>query len=185
MKILTLHQPWASLVAAGAKCIETRSWPTYYRGPLAIHAAKSPNGVEVGRVVSDVLASALDAAGVVLDPKRIPFGAVVALATLVDVQPITEANTPSGPERSFGNYAPGRFAWYLSDVRPLTWPIPESGGRRLQTWNIAEGMAQAAHVVTELNDYGAIMDQAHRLLTLEQYSAFFTRFLELRDGVVE
>lgn len=39
MKALTLWQPWASLVALGAKRIETRSWSTTYRGPLAIHAA--------------------------------------------------------------------------------------------------------------------------------------------------
>lgn len=39
-KILTLSQPYASLVALGAKRIETRSWRTSYRGPLAIHAAK-------------------------------------------------------------------------------------------------------------------------------------------------
>lgn len=38
MKALTLHQPWASLVALGVKTIETRSWATRYRGPLAIHA---------------------------------------------------------------------------------------------------------------------------------------------------
>src|ERR1700689_5364039 len=41
MKALTLTQPWASLVAVGAKRIETRSWRTPYRGPLAIHAAKT------------------------------------------------------------------------------------------------------------------------------------------------
>ena len=40
MKVLTLTQPWATLVAIGAKRIETRSWSTKYRGPLAIHAAK-------------------------------------------------------------------------------------------------------------------------------------------------
>lgn len=40
MKVLTLTQPWATLVAIGAKHIETRSWATNYRGPLAIHAAK-------------------------------------------------------------------------------------------------------------------------------------------------
>lgn len=39
VKTLTLLQPWASLVACGAKKIETRSWATKYRGPLAIHAA--------------------------------------------------------------------------------------------------------------------------------------------------
>jgi hypothetical protein len=35
MKMLTLHQPWASLIAVGAKTIETRPWSTDYRGPLA------------------------------------------------------------------------------------------------------------------------------------------------------
>lgn len=39
MKALTLTQPYATLVAIGAKLIETRSWRTGYRGPLAIHAA--------------------------------------------------------------------------------------------------------------------------------------------------
>jgi hypothetical protein len=40
MKALTLIQPWATLVALGEKQIETRSWDTKYRGPLAIHAGK-------------------------------------------------------------------------------------------------------------------------------------------------
>ena len=40
MKAITLWQPWASLIACGAKKYETRSWATRYRGPIAIHAAK-------------------------------------------------------------------------------------------------------------------------------------------------
>ena len=40
MKAISLWQPWASAIAAGVKTVETRSWPTSYRGPLAIHAAK-------------------------------------------------------------------------------------------------------------------------------------------------
>lgn len=40
MKAITLWQPWASLLAIGAKQHETRSWKTSYRGPVAIHAAK-------------------------------------------------------------------------------------------------------------------------------------------------
>ncbi|UWG96803.1 ASCH domain-containing protein [Dehalobacter sp. DCM] len=39
MKAITLWQPWASLLACGAKKYETRSWDTSYRGPIAIHAA--------------------------------------------------------------------------------------------------------------------------------------------------
>lgn len=40
MKALSLLQPWATLIDVGAKTIETRSWPTSYRGLVAIHASK-------------------------------------------------------------------------------------------------------------------------------------------------
>ena len=32
MKALSLMEPWAALIAAGVKSIETRSWRTAYRG---------------------------------------------------------------------------------------------------------------------------------------------------------
>ncbi len=47
MKAITLHQPWASLVAQGIKTIETKSWSTHYRGRLAIHASKRIPDVEI------------------------------------------------------------------------------------------------------------------------------------------
>lgn len=40
MKALSLTQPWATLVAIGAKHIETRSWSSSFRGRIAIHASK-------------------------------------------------------------------------------------------------------------------------------------------------
>ena len=43
MKAISLHQPWASLIALGYKIIETRSWkpPAWLIGQrIAIHAAK-------------------------------------------------------------------------------------------------------------------------------------------------
>lgn len=39
IKAITIWQPWASLLACGAKQYETRPWATSYRGPIAIHAA--------------------------------------------------------------------------------------------------------------------------------------------------
>lgn len=38
MKVITLKQPWASLVANGYKIYEFRSWKTKYRGEILIHA---------------------------------------------------------------------------------------------------------------------------------------------------
>ena len=41
MKVLTIKQPWASLIIEGYKRFEFRSWKTNYRGELLIHAGKS------------------------------------------------------------------------------------------------------------------------------------------------
>ena len=42
MKVLTIREPWASLIGEQIKIIETRSWPTNYRGELYIHAGVAP-----------------------------------------------------------------------------------------------------------------------------------------------
>lgn len=37
MKVISIRQPWATLVCGGAKTIENRTWQTSHRGLLAIH----------------------------------------------------------------------------------------------------------------------------------------------------
>lgn len=41
MKVLTVKEPWASLISYGYKEYEFRSWKTNYRGKILIHAGKS------------------------------------------------------------------------------------------------------------------------------------------------
>lgn len=41
MKVLTIKQPYASLIIAGIKEYEFRTWKTNYRGDILIHAGKS------------------------------------------------------------------------------------------------------------------------------------------------
>lgn len=43
MKVLTIKQPFASLIAEGYKEYEFRTWKTKYRGPLLIHAGLGVN----------------------------------------------------------------------------------------------------------------------------------------------
>ena len=38
MKVITLKQPWATLVAEGIKEYEFRTWKYNYRGEILIHA---------------------------------------------------------------------------------------------------------------------------------------------------
>lgn len=100
MKALTLSQPWASLVAIGAKRIETRSWGTNYRGPLAIHAAKNFSDIARQLCYTEPFASALiDVEGVLYsNSDELPTGVVVAVVELTDVLPIyaTDESIPAG-----------------------------------------------------------------------------------------
>ncbi len=41
MKVLTIKEPWASLIINGYKKYEFRSWKTNYRGKILIHAGKT------------------------------------------------------------------------------------------------------------------------------------------------
>lgn len=40
MRALSIRQPWAWLITHGHKVVENRTWETFYRGPLLIHAGK-------------------------------------------------------------------------------------------------------------------------------------------------
>lgn len=110
MKALTLTQPWATLVAIGLKRIETRSWSTPYRGPLAIHAAKSLGSMTTGEFVrlcsSEPFRSALGTEG-----DLTVRGAVVATCRLVDVVPI-EGENAQGYTRFVCPHLDGGLTYY-------------------------------------------------------------------------
>jgi len=141
MKALTLTQPWATLVALDAKRTETRSWRTSYHGPLAIHAAKRMPKPASLLCWQEPFCTVLEAGGykpgdgTTSNPFGLPLGPVIAVAILIDIQPITLENRPLEPEYTFGNYSPGRFAWILRNVYRLPDPIPARGSLGLWEWN--------------------------------------------------
>lgn len=95
MKAITLWQPWATLIALGAKTIETRSWSTSHRGPIAIHAAQRVTGrrgdvTELGAYSIERDAAGLLLRGPIAHPYRLPLGEVVATANLVECVPMVE-----------------------------------------------------------------------------------------------
>lgn len=125
MKVLTLTQPWATLVAIGAKSIETRSWSTSYCGLLAIHAAKGWSLDDQELVYEEPFEEYLAAAGY-HQPGDLPRASVVAVCTLTGCCP-TSVLKVEEPERSFGNFNKGRYGWFLADVVRLPEPIPAKG----------------------------------------------------------
>jgi|GEM_PF-1821147 len=106
-KVLSLWQPWASLVAMGVKTIETRSWraPQALIGKrIAIHAAKTPSGgirwlgpyqYYVGRGGAWMCEGSVGLnIGLVL-----PLGAIVATARLAGCVPMSVFPMPNGARR--------------------------------------------------------------------------------------
>ena len=155
MRALTLTQPWATLVAYGVKRIETRSWPTNYGGPLAIHAAASMPRFAQEFLSDDVCLRALAGAGALDHP--MPRGAVVAVCTLVGCYrigedaagwPVLAGDPPeryvSEAEEPWGNYDSGRYAWVLEDVRRLEVPQPAKGQLGLWEWRAPADLGLAA-----------------------------------------
>lgn len=141
MKALTLHQPWASLVALGAKTIETRSWATKYRGPLAVHAGARQ--VHSGNFL--LLARTARMRGLITSEQEhdfrsldVPFGAVVATCTLADVVATYGQRTAEDLGRPgdlpYGDFAPSRFAWLLADIEPVDPSVPAKGKQGLWEW---------------------------------------------------
>jgi len=142
MKAITLHQPWASLVASGKKTIETRRWCTSWRGDVLICASKR-------RPVW---------------PKEhlLPRGAAVCIARIVECRAMTQADVGAACMGLF----PGAKAWVLEDVRVVP-PVPVRGKQRLfeVEWEraLAEFLAHAPHPNPLPEGEGEIAQQAGRL----------------------
>lgn len=143
MKVLSVIQPFANLIAMGAKTIESRRQGTTYRGPLAIYAERVfPEGAKglaefcsqppYAEILARDLAPNANvdrslewyilghcAGGYLL----FPVGCIVAVADLWDCQQIGNAPPPTGIEAQLGDYTPGRWMWRLANVRRLFPPI--------------------------------------------------------------
>ena len=139
IKAVSLWQPWASLIAVGAKKYETRSWPTRYRGLLAIHAAKRWTADEHTEFIRfthlwpELLPKLTNA---IWADKPLPLGAVLCVCKLVTVVS-TEAvrGNLTYQEYKFGNFNPGRFAWQMEVIEVFNKPIPARGEQGLFNWN--------------------------------------------------
>lgn len=157
MRALTVHQPWASLIAHGKKQFETRSWkaPDKTIGEvIAIHSARKRNQ---RRPVTVILPSGIH----VHYPED--YGAVIATAKLeacFQAEEVIDCATLSPDDENFdmrllvidhnncehwmdrqeaiwGHIEKGRWLWKLTEVI-LHPPIPVRGCQRL--WNLPFGV---------------------------------------------
>jgi hypothetical protein len=141
MKCISLWQPWASLVVLGEKQNETRSWPTNFRGTLAIHAAKKPwNQLPfMGGGFLAYLHRALSAHRI--DLYFLPRGSIIGTVEIIDCVPVESLySTLAEQERAFGDYSRGRYAWKLANPVMFNKPIPCKGQQGFWTVELMEGL---------------------------------------------
>jgi hypothetical protein len=143
MKVISLWQPWTTLMAIGSKRIETRGWSTRWRGSLAIYSTLAWNR-DCRMMAGEQLCWDMLRDGRIADTwtsragylrPELPFGAIIAVCDLIDCLPTEasfcipgvfddypEMDTPQ--ERAFGNYEPGRYGLVTSNMFQLPEPIP-------------------------------------------------------------
>lgn len=166
MKAITIHQPWATLIAIGQKRYETRSWNTDYRGEIAIHAGRNASELtRYWRSIKDARAVKSlkhfdpffdELAAVTFDPSEsrlladiFPRGVILATAELIDIHRNEPPNLTSR-ERLFGHYGAGRYAWEIANVKRLETPIPALGEQGL--WDWTGKTLQPSHSFLQMGD---------------------------------
>ncbi len=123
MKVLTLKQPWATLVAEGLKKYEFRTWKTNYRGKILIHA---------GAGIDKKAMEKFKDLNLVYPSKKI-----IAEVLITDCLELDDAlNRKIISENSivYGNKFRTGYAWKLSNVKKVY--IDKSINGKLGLWNI-------------------------------------------------
>ena len=127
MKVLSLTEPYATLIKNGIKTIETRSWKTSYRGKLYIHASstKIPKEYKENKKLMSLV-----------DLNELNYGNIICSCELVDcIEMSTEfkeillkENKDIYTDSSFKE----NYGWKLENVEVFDKPIETKG--KLGLW---------------------------------------------------
>ena len=125
MKVLSIKEPFATLIKDKVKIYETRSWKTNYRGELYIHASLSLSKSENVEIANKYLKS------------NINPGYILCKCELTDCILMTKEFIDyihkETNEEDYGRYEEGRYAWKLKVIEVLDKPIKAKG--KLGIWN--------------------------------------------------
>ena len=123
MKVLTLKQPWATLVAEGIKKYEFRTWKTKYRGKILIHAGTGIDKKELEKFKDLNL--------------EFPSKKILAEVELEDCLELNEdLNKKIINEKNiaYGSKYRTGYAWKLFNIRKIN--IDKEVKGQLGLWNI-------------------------------------------------
>ena len=122
MKVITIKQPWATLIAEGIKKYEFRSWKTNYRGDILIHAGAGIDASAMKKFKDLNL--------------EYPSKKILAKVTITDCILLDkEMNKKISNENPlvYGTNDRDGYAWKLTNVEKLD--IPDTINGKLGMWN--------------------------------------------------
>lgn len=140
-KVLSIRQPWASMIVRGLKRFEIRTWSTPYRGQLLIHASSAtPTRAfadeafeeypELGELMAKVGICCLD------DLRALPRSAIVGAVMLTEVmtsEALKEVATVDDAT-IIGRVDGENFYWLLTDSVEIE-PVSGVNGK-LNLWTL-------------------------------------------------
>ena len=126
MKVISIKEPFATLIMNGSKKIETRSWKTNYRGEIFIHASRNSTKEMFNNNIWQNLSNNLD----------LNYGKIICKCNLVDCiymdRQFIDTVKRDQLEYSLGIYEIGRYAWILENIEHI-YQLPAKG--KLNIWN--------------------------------------------------
>jgi len=146
MKVISLYQPYASLVMLGLKTFETRGWNTLHRGTVGIHAtAVMPKWCR-NLCQQDPFRRRLQEHRLHAD--NLPMGKILGTVNLVSTQRSEDWLTEKGAdlenfdywyeEYLYGDYSDSRYVWKLQNPEPFPVPILAKGSQGFWKHDVAD-----------------------------------------------
>jgi activating signal cointegrator 1 len=130
-RILSVRQPWCSLLLSGEKVLENRTWATPYRGRLWLHASKTAPHEPVWRCVREDWLTGPGVLGKYPSPMETPRGVILGSVDLVGCYHINR----DIPYHLMDRWdAEGLFCWHMVNPVLLAEPIPAYGMPGVWRW---------------------------------------------------
>jgi len=150
MKVISIWQPWTSLVVHGFKIFETRTWapPKSAIGQrIGIASTKSITPDQRNAAADPLMQRYYAMTG--LPPlEELPRGYLLGTVILDSFEVVTEEflEDITEEERSYGWFSIGNYAWRMMRPEVLEHPIPIQGKQGLFEWKGFESGAQTANL---------------------------------------
>lgn len=112
-KAISIKQPWAWVISEGHKTIETRTWPTQYRGDIIVVSSLKPDKTMLDYLMKETNGKI---------ESKLLYGQALCIADLVDCRLMTADDEGD----AMCDLYPGAYSWVLENIRKIK-PFKQKG----------------------------------------------------------